>query len=157
MDAIEVFRSMIERVPVGLNSISADEAKCSGGNGAWNLAQELGHLLDSAMINHTRVMRVLTEDNPALPGYDGDFYVGAHGYATRDWHKLISIWEELNRHFLMAVERVSEEEWKRPCVFDGQSVTLEFLFADYVKHALHHLQHIGIEVETFASGLHAQA
>ena len=155
MNAIDVFKSMIERVPADLRSIPCDQAKPKR-NGGWSAAQELGHLLDSAIMNHTRVIRVLTEIAPELPSYDGDFCVAAHAYAERDWDELIIVWEKLNRHFLMAVDHLPEESWQRTCFSEGKQVRLELLFADYVSHALHHLQHIGIDVETFPRALGAR-
>lgn len=156
MNAIDVFKSMIGRVPADLRSIPGEQAKQKR-NGGWSAAQELGHLLDSAIMNHTRAIRVLTEQDPVLPGYDGDFCVAAHAYAERDWGELITAWENLNRHFLMVVDRLPEESWRRTCVFDDKPVTLEFLFTDYVRHALHHLQHMGLDLQAFVLTLSARA
>lgn len=156
MNPVASFFSIIERVPADLRSITSEDAGKSR-DGGWSAAQELGHLLDSAIMNHTRAVRVLTEDNPNLPGYDGDFCVAAHSYATRDWHELVVLWEALNRHFLMAVEHISDENWKRPCVFGNRPVTLEFVFTDYIRHALHHLEHIGVDVTRFKPQMEAGA
>ena len=146
MQAVATFRSMLKEVPSRLAKLPADAVNRRSGADNWSAKEELGHLLDSAIMNHVRFLRVLSEDNPAMPGYDGVFCVKAHDYHDREWQDLVATWQLLNAHFLMAAEGVSPDAWKRPCTFEGKSVTLEFMFADYVDHALHHLAHIGIEV-----------
>jgi hypothetical protein len=147
MQAIVAFQSMLEKIPLQLATLSNTSYRATADD--WSAKQELGHLLDSAVVNHGRLMRTLTEDNPVLPGYDGVLWVNAHDYQERDWFDLITTWTRLNLHFLMAVKNVEAGSWKRPCVIDGKPATLEFLFTDYVQHALHHLQHIGIDVKAF--------
>jgi hypothetical protein len=151
MHAVEVLRSMVNRVPSRLQEISDSKAALQRGPDQWSAKQELGHLLDSAIMNHVRLLRVLTEDNPDLGDYNGEYCVKAHNYRQRDWSDLIATWERLNAHFLMAAEGVSNDLWNRPCNFVGKPVTLEFLFTDYVRHALHHLRHIGVSVDEFSA------
>jgi hypothetical protein len=148
---------MIEAVPLRLNRLSEEAAGRRSGTDSWSAKEELGHLLDSAIMNHVRFVRVLTETNPTLPGYDGEACVGAHDYQARDWPELIATWSRLNSHFLMAADGVSVEGWKRPCVFDGKAATLEFMFTDYVEHALHHLEHVGIDIDDFKTRSAARA
>ena len=108
-------------------------------------------------MNHQRLLRVLAEDNPTLPPYDGELCVAAHDYHACEWEELISTWQALNRHFLWAIERITDEQWRRPCVFEEKTVTLEFLVTDYVQHALHHLKHIGVQVGDAGEPLGATA
>jgi hypothetical protein len=137
---------MLQQVPPRLATLSDAQVSHQLGADEWSAKQELGHLLDSAIVNHNRLMRVLTEDNPTLASYDGVFWVTAHNYRDRNWQDLIETWVLLNTHLLMVAEGVGDEGWQRSCVIDGKSATLEFLITDYVHHALHHLKHIGIEM-----------
>ena len=148
---------MLQELPARLAKLSADAVGRRSSPDAWSSKQELGHLLDSAIMNHVRFLRVLTESNPTLPGYDGEFCVVAHDYQSHEWQDLVRTWHSLNAHFLMAAERVSGNDWQRPCVFDGKPVTLEFMFTDYVHHALHHLEHIGVDVKDFSRHSSASA
>src|ERR1700743_386620 len=103
---------MIEVVPLRLSELPEEAVEQQPAAGSWSAKEELGHLLDSAIMNHVRFMRVLTEANPTLAGYDGDFCVEAHDYRNRDWRELIETWFLLNAHFLMAAEKTSAEYWK---------------------------------------------
>ena len=148
MHAIKILSDMVEKVPQRLRSLAGDSGRRSGPDG-WSRREELGHLLDSAVMNHVRLMRVETEDAPQLPGYDGPLWVRAHNYQDRAWDQLIETWQLLNEHFLMAAEGTPTPAWQRRCTLEGSQVTLEFLFTDYVQHALHHLEQIGVRVDDF--------
>ncbi|HUN90268.1 MAG TPA: DinB family protein [Terriglobales bacterium] len=144
MQVVSSFRIMLQEAPPRLAKISSETAGLHSKPDSWSPKQELGHLLDSAIMNHQRLLRVLREDNPTLPDYDGDFCAAAHQYQARTWQELIETWRTLNSHFLWAIEGVSDAGWQRPCVFGGKPVTLEFLVSDYIRHAQHHLRHAGI-------------
>ncbi|MGZ4787675.1 MAG: DinB family protein [Terriglobales bacterium] len=148
---------MLEQIPPRLAKISTEASTHVSAPDGWSARQELGHLLDSAIMNHQRLLRVLAEENPTLPGYDGVFCVAAHDYHARDWQELIAAWQTLNAHFLWAIERIGGDQWQRSCVSEGKSVTLEFLVSDYVHHSVHHLQHMGANVSDLETQLRATA
>ncbi|MGH9504354.1 MAG: DinB family protein [Terriglobales bacterium] len=81
----------------------------------WSPKQELGHLLDSAANNHQQIVRAQLEDQPALPGYDGERWVELHDYQGRDWNELISLWKALNTQLLAAARAVPDSAWSRTC------------------------------------------
>jgi uncharacterized damage-inducible protein DinB len=139
--SLSQLRQLLDRVPPALRSISDEQAASGSGSDKWSAKQELGHLLDSAVVNHYRWMRVLSEDNPTLPGYDGPLWVGAHNYQGRSWPDLIDIWQRLNQHMLMLADGVDADDWQRPAIFDGKPSTLELMLDDYVHHATDHLVH----------------
>ncbi len=126
--------------------------------GAWTKKEELGHLIDSAINNYQRVIRIQREDAPALPGYEQDAWVERQGYNERDWQELISLWVGLNQHMLSAARRVPASALARSCTIGkSQPMTLEFVIEDYVDHMVHHLQHIGVELSRFRRAASAYA
>ncbi len=83
-----------------------------------------------------------------MPGYEQNCWVAVHGYQRRDWKELIEGWQALNRQLLAAAEAVPDSPWLRTLTVAGsEPMTLQFVFEDYLAHMLHHLQHIGIEVD----------
>ena len=118
---ISQLRQLLDRVPPALRSISDEQAASGSGPDKWSAKQELGHLLDSAIVNHYRWVRVLSEENPTLPGYDGPNWVSLHNYQQRDWADLIDTWQRLNEHMLMLAEGISASGWQRPAIFDAQA------------------------------------
>ena len=113
----------------------------------------MGHLLDSAANNHQRIVRTQLEDKPAMPGYDGDRWVQLHDYQNRDWRELVGLWKALNQQLLAAAKAVPNSAWSRTCtIADSEPLTLKFVFEDYLEHMMHHLQHMGIQVEDLKTG-----
>jgi hypothetical protein len=152
MPSLNLLRDLVERVPTRLEQISQTNAETKSSTTAWSPKEELGHLLDSAANNHQRIVRVQSEDKLAMPGYEQNRWVAINRYQHRDWKDLIEVWQALNRQLLAAAESVPDSAWSHTLtVAASQPMTLEFVFDDYVTHMLHHLQHIGIDVNDIKS------
>jgi len=152
MQALTLLRDLLQRVPVRLEKLSNDTVESKPTPSTWSPKEELGHLLDSAANNHQRIVRAQLEENPAMPGYEQNRWVAVHAYQHRDWNELIGLWQALNRQLLAAAEAVPDSSWSRTLTVAGsEPLTLQFVFEDYVVHMLHHLQHIGIEVDDIRS------
>jgi len=148
VDSLKDLRELLNRLPARLTALDANRLEHKPAPNAWSKKEELGHLLDSAANNHQRIVRTQLEERPAMPNYDGDEWVALHRYQQRDWQELIGLWAALNRQLLAAAEAVPDSAWPRTCtIADSAPLTLRFVFDDYVRHMLHHLQHIGVEVE----------
>lgn len=148
MQGLTLLRALLDQVPVRLEKIPPGRRETKPAPSQWSPREELGHLLDSAANNHQRIVRAQLEDKPAMPGYDGDRWVDLHRYQQRDWTELIGLWKALNHQMLAAAKAVPDSAWSRTCtIADSEPLTLEFVFEDYLEHMMHHLQHIGIEVE----------
>jgi hypothetical protein len=147
MQALQSLRSMLETLPTRLAALPADVVS-SKPPASWSVKEELGHLLDSATNNHQRIVRAQLEENPAMPGYDGDRWVELHAYRSRDWRELIGLWEALNRQLLAAAEAAPDSAWSRTCTIGSSApLTLQFVFEDYLNHMRHHLEHMKVKVD----------
>ena len=152
MPELNSLRDLLERVPARLQRLSPDIVASKPTPSDWSPKEEFGHLLDSAANNHQRIVRARLEDNPAMPGYEQNRWVAIHAYQQRDWRELIELWQALNRQLLAAAEAAPDSAWSRTLTIAGsEPLTLEFVFDDYVVHMLHHLRHIGIEVDDITS------
>jgi hypothetical protein len=152
MPALNLLRDLLQRVPGRLENLSKDTVERKPTPSNWSPKEELGHLLDSAANNHQRIVRAQFEDHPAMPGYEQNRWVAVHAYQRRDWSELIEVWQAINRQLLAAAEAVPDSAWSRTLTVAGsEPLTLQFVFDDYVTHMMHHLQHIGIEVDDIKS------
>lgn len=148
MQAISSLRNLLQVVPGRLAGFPNERAEHKSDASRWSPKEELGHLLDSAVNNHQRIVRAQVEDNLALPGYEQNRWVAIHGYQERDWQELISLWHAMNRQLLRAAESVPDSAWSHTLrVGSSEPMTLEFVFEDYVAHMVHHLKHIGINLD----------
>lgn len=154
MQDLIVLRNLLDHVPDRLARMPADQILRKPAPHRWSSQEELGHLLDSVANNHQRIVRIQLEDDPAMPGYAGDGWVVLHRYQKRDWRDLIKIWHALNEQLLAAAAAVPSSGWHRTCTIAGSTpVTLAFVFQDYLHHMVHHLRHIGVEVDDLLSPL----
>jgi hypothetical protein len=147
MQALDDLQHLINEVPTRLEKLSPVAAHKPAPE-KWSPKEELGHLLDSAANNHQRIVRVQFEDKLAMPGYQQERWVAVHGYQRREWSELISLWKALNLQLLAAAISVPDDAWANTCTVGGsEPMTLQFVFEDYIRHMLHHLEHIGIAVD----------
>jgi DinB family protein len=150
MQILDRFAAVLAAASERLRMISPDEIASRPQPGAWSKKEELGHLVDSAINNYARIIRVQKESAPALPGYQQDAWVERQGYNERDWRELIALWSAMNAHMLAATARIPPAAMARTCTIGGsQPMTLEFVIEDYVDHMVHHLQHIGLALGEF--------
>jgi hypothetical protein len=148
MKAMTSLHNLLDQLPRRLEQLPAARIAHKPDPNKWSGKEELGHLLDSAANNHQRIVRAQLEDKPAMPGYNGNGWVALHQYQERDWSELIQLWHALNAQLLTAAKAVPEEAWSRTLtIADSKPLTLRFVFEDYVDHMLHHLRHIGVQVD----------
>ena len=148
MQGLKRLRALIHEIPPRLSKLPPSQVESRPSLSKWSPKEELGHLLDSAANNHQRIVRTQLEDEPRMPGYDGDAWVELHRYQQRNWQEMIELWRALNQQLLAAAEAAPDTAWSRTCtIADSLPLTLKFVFDDYIDHMMHHLKHIGIEVD----------
>ena len=148
MQGLIKLRALLNEVPPRLSKLPLSQVELKPSPVKWSPKEELGHLLDSAANNHQRIVRTQLEDEPKMPGYDGNAWVKLHKYQHRDWPEMIELWHALNQQLLAVAEAVPDPAWPRTCtIADSLPLTLKFVFEDYVDHMVHHLKHIGIATD----------
>jgi len=151
LDSLESLRELIDRLPERLHALPPERVENKPAPESWSGKEELGHLLDSAANNYQRIVRAQIEEHPEMPNYDGEAWVALQQYQEREWPMLIESWVALNRQLLAAAEVATDSAWSRTLTIgDSAPLTLQFVFDDYVDHMLHHLRHMGVEVEDLA-------
>ncbi|MGD0183193.1 MAG: hypothetical protein ABSC15_25565 [Terriglobales bacterium] len=78
MQSLKHLRALIEEVPSKLSKLPLSQVELKPSPVKWSPKEELGHLLDSAANNHQRIVRTQLEDEPKMPGYDGNAWVELH-------------------------------------------------------------------------------
>ena len=141
-DALHELEVLLDSVPSVLAGRRADEVVTP--SEGWSRAELLGHLIDSALNNLQRIIRLRQVEHLTLPGYDGEAWVTISDYARRPWPELISEWTLLNRHLLIVARGIHATELPRVWISDSGPVTLEFIVVDYVRHLRHHLDQLGV-------------
>jgi len=123
-----------------LVTISEAEASVPEREGKWCAKEVIGHLIDSAVNNLGRLVRLQIEEGQSLPGYQQMDWVKLQHYAEREWAQVLALWFALNEHLAWTIAHVEKLRLANHGVVAGEPLTLGFLIEDYVAHMEHHLR-----------------
>jgi hypothetical protein len=139
-DTIAHFEELLKTAPRRLVDLGDDAVAHKPAPDRWSKKEILGHLIDSAVNNHQRFVRAQSVPRLEFPEYEQEFWVAAQAYATESWPDLVNLWLLLNRHLLHVVKAMPAGVLSHEVAIGGRpAVTLEWLVADYLRHANHHL------------------
>ena len=154
---VSELRSIVDRESARLLGAAPDAVERRPAKGGWSAKEVLGHLIDSAAVNHQRFVRAQWQDL-VFAAYAQDDWVEAQKYQDAPWIELVALWREYNRHLarVMAAIPVSvrlkehrlhnlHEIAMKPAPAD-QPASLEYLMRDYVVHLQHHLKQIDARI-----------
>lgn len=137
------FWARMEAAERQLSQVSAEDSQKPYRNGGWSRRELLGHLVDSACVNHVRVVMATTNGSYEGPSYDQNGWVALHGYARMPWAAILDQWRARNTWLAEAVSNVPQEKMSAPCVIGSNvSMRLDELIRDYLRHLEHHVAHI---------------
>ena len=140
---IRLAEVIAETLP-SLESVSGLRASVAPADGKWSAKEVLGHLIDSAVNNLARIVRleVVLDIEPEIraQNYEQEEWVRAQAYADREWVQVLELWRALNEHIAWTMRHVSREHLSRICVFPDGQVTMGFLMEDYIAHMEYHLK-----------------
>lgn len=154
VDYIAALRTDLDTAEPALRRLTDAAAGTPRAPGKWSPKEIVGHLIDSASVNHERFLRAVQSDDLVFPGYDQDAWVAAQKYAERSWSDLVDLWSAYNRHLLHVMHDVPDDQRHRLRVRHSLDViafrevppdvpaTLDMLMSDYVVHLEHHLTQI---------------
>jgi hypothetical protein len=142
LDVAEAIRAEVDRASTAFRGWNDGDVSTALGVGKWSRKEILGHLIDSALNNHQRVVRAQFSSSLVF-GYDQVAWVKANAYRRRAWSELVELWVTLNRHFAAAVELVPAAKLGTPCAAgEEEAKPLEWWIRDYVRHMKHHVEQI---------------
>ena len=137
-----------------LVTVSEAEASVPERAGKWSGKEVIGHLIDSAVNNLGRIVRMQIKDGQSFAGYEQMEWVSLQHYAEREWAQVLALWFALNEHVAWTVGHVEKARLTNRGAIEGDDVTLGFLIADYVAHMEHHLRamRLWLGIESAAQG-----
>ncbi len=141
--SIERLEKHINEIPFLLKNIHESELSYAP-KGQWSRKQEFGHLIDSALNNIHRFVKVQFEEKPyKIISYNQDQWVEAQDYQHHSFEEMLSLWRMLNIQVVRILQNIKEHQLTYKCIApEGNEIDLDFLIKDYVDHMDHHFTHI---------------
>ena len=139
---IEILEKLCLTIPQILNNNNDNDLNFKINPDKWSKKEILGHLIDSATINHHRFVRGQFEDVPFIQ-YDQIKWNKMNHYQEMNSQQLISFWKIYNQQIVELIKFIPIENLARKVkIGENNSATIEFIFKDYVEHLEHHLKQI---------------
>lgn len=109
----------------------------------WSLKEILGHLIDSAVNNHQRIVRMQEQSDIGKFGYSQQHWVSSQHYQQRSWADLVDLWHQFNQHLAHVIAHIAPASLAHTCDMGyAAPATLKFVAEDYVRHVRHHIEQI---------------
>jgi hypothetical protein len=107
------------------------------------LVEQACHLRDLEREGYlVRVRRILTENRPALEGFDGQAVAAERDYASQDAHAAAQDFAAARRELVAVLGALSPAELAREATFEGRAITLAGLVGMIDAHDTGHRQEI---------------
>jgi hypothetical protein len=111
--------------------------------GKWSTLEVVAHLADFEVIGVDRVIAVIAEEKPILPGRDEQKYVARLAYNERDFEEQLRLIELCRSHVARTLRTLSDDDWLRCGIHtEAGPLTLEQLLQRVTNHIEHHLKFI---------------
>jgi DinB superfamily len=142
-DIAREFWSRMEGAEQKLALIPEDQARKAYRPNGWLRKELLGHLVDSACVNHIRFAYAAANGSYEGPGYDQNAWVTLHGYASVPWAAILDQWRMRNTWLAEMVTNIPQEKLSAMCkVGDNPPMRLDDLIRDYLGHLEHHVEQL---------------
>ncbi len=138
--AIEHLPSLLRDAVSGLSDAQLDTPYRLGG---WTVRQVVHHVADSHINAYTRFRFTLTEDEPALKGYNEALWAELADARTGPVEVSLTLLDALHRRWVAMLRSLTSEQFARAFRHSELGlVTLDRNVALYAWHGAHHVAHI---------------
>jgi hypothetical protein len=137
---------LVDDVALRLRNVDDEVASARPGEEKWSMKEIIGHLMDSAVNNHHRFVRVQDVGEFVFPGYAQNEWVSRQNYQDTDWPLLLDLWRLYNHHIAHVIRQIPEERLYAVCrIGSYDPSTLRFIVEDYLDHMHHHLKQVDVQ------------
>ena len=132
--------ALFRKAAAGLHDAQLDTTYREGG---WTVRQVIHHMADSHLNNLVRFRLALTEDEPAITGYDPAKWAEIPDAKTGPVDVSLNLLEAIHARWVLLLKSMTAADFartfRRP---DGQVVTLDRALQTYAWHGKHHAAQI---------------
>ena len=152
----ELLKTMRASLPILralIRDRSLDELRHQPEPGAWSPAEVICHLADTEERALGRVRRILSEDDPLLPGYDQAQLAVERRYRELDARAEVDRYDRLRAEHVGLLESLEDSDWRRTGRHSEHgTVTLQLLVAHVAAEDVDHLAQIALALARESDG-----
>ncbi|MEO8725033.1 MAG: YfiT family bacillithiol transferase [Acidobacteriaceae bacterium] len=139
---IGVIAALPAKMRAAVAGLSEAQLETPYREGGWTVRQVIHHVPDSHMQSYSRFKLALTEDDPAIKGYEESAWAKLPD-STGPIEPSLALLEALHARWTSLLRAMTDEQWQRNYVHPEMGkVPLEEALALYVWHGQHHQAHI---------------
>jgi len=143
---VDRLQEQINTVPSKFEKYPESELRRKPASSKWSKKELLGHLIDSAVVNHLRFVEIQFMPRPFfVERYHQDELVSIQNYNEINTQHLVDLWKILNEHILIIMNNTQQDKLNlkiTPEKPHEEADSLFLLIKDYVDHMDHHLKQI---------------
>ena len=142
-DPLAVLREMPESLAAAIADVPTHLLGVPEAPGKWSIRQVIQHLADSELVGGNRFRMVMTQDRPALAGYDQDLWAERLRYSKSNVDQALEEFTSLRRANVRLFEQASDADLARVGLHSERGEeSLGFMLKLYAGHDIVHLRQI---------------
>jgi hypothetical protein len=140
---ISVIEAAPDRLREAVSGLSAAQLDTPYRPGGWTVRQGAHHIPYSHLNAYVRIKLALTEEEPAVKGYQEAEWAKLPDVAATPVDVSVALLDALHRRWATLLRSLSSKDFARTARHpDWGTVTVDFFLADYAWHSRHHVAHI---------------
>jgi hypothetical protein len=137
---ITSYKDGYQEVYSAVQQLTEEDLDRRPADGGWTPREIVHHLADSETIGKTRLLRLLAEDHPVLPGYDEELFARKLHY-DRPIGASLDLLRATRSATSELLDWMTEEEWTREGIHSERGqFTVEDWLRTYATHAHDHAE-----------------
>lgn len=142
-ELLERFRRGAEILAVATTGASNPELDFVPAPGKWSARQIACHLADSEIVAHTRLRRIIAEDNPRIEAWDEAAWAEKLDYRKRKISQALETFRRIRGENYELLKGLDEAMFQRTGVHSERgTLTLLDMVRTYAEHAENHVKQI---------------
>lgn len=142
-DIIDRFAQGPELLAYAVQGLSEEQLQARPGPGAWNIAEIVGHMVDSDAVGIDRMKRVIAEEGPTLLAYDENAWIDRLDSKSVPIDEALALFAANRKWMTRILRRCEPNDFARAGTHTERGrETLAELVSGYVGHLDGHLKFV---------------
>jgi hypothetical protein len=143
LDLVEPLRATPKRLEAAIRDLRPQELQARPAGGGWCIQEIVGHLRDTAEVEHKRLYMISTQTDPVLEPYDQDALARDNAYLERDIAVMLRELREVRTDTVELLTSLVNWNWART----GQHLefgrrSIRQVVEEMIDHEANHLRDI---------------